>query len=272
MRRMQSHGRIDAASQEQRTTVNDDIPDDTDKEPGNTRAPPNSRAMTTARRRSGVSSQLVGRVRRSATTSVWPWAGCQTRPVVRRRLVASILIVAVVGSALVITQPWSWCPTDWSNATRIDILGSSADVTVDGTVYRVGASALLDYMPRGFTSPFELWLYQISHAERHGLGINASISAISRDALGTTEFTCFRAIHANEVWARRPTTYQIQTAADGYPPGAPSPVPNEAWRQARASDGPEWPDGESVGLELWADIRGHHYIFAVPPFALMKGL
>ncbi|HUQ41017.1 MAG TPA: hypothetical protein VM052_00800 [Candidatus Limnocylindrales bacterium] len=189
----------------------------------------------------------------------------------RRRLFASVVIVAVVVSALGIVQPWSWCPTDWRNATRVDVQGSFADVTVEGTVYRVGASALLDYMPRGFTSPFDLWLYETFHAERHGLGINASISAISRDALGTPEVTCFRAVRGNEVWSRRPTTYQVQTAADGYPPGAASPVPNEAWRQAQANDGPAWPDGETIRLEVWVDIRGHPYIFAIPPFALMRG-
>jgi hypothetical protein len=189
-----------------------------------------------------------------------------------RAVVGALLLATVVGAlALVIAQPWSWCPVDWSDATRVDLVGSSTDVTVDGTVYRVGAFALLDYMPHGFNNRFELWLYQVFHGERHPLTARASVEAISRDALGSPEFTCFRATHGADVWARRPTTYGTQTMADGYPPGAPSPVPNEAWRQASADDGPEWPAGDLVGLEVWASIRGHHYVFVLPPFALSKG-
>ena len=59
--------------------------------------------------------------------------------------------------------------------------------------------------------------------------------------------------------------------ADGYPPGAPSPTPNNAWRMATITDGPEWSDGDRIELELWATVRGRHYVFVLPPFALMRG-
>lgn len=187
-------------------------------------------------------------------------------------MLVATLVAAVIASGLVIAQPWSWCSSNWSDATRVDVLGSSADVTVSGTVYRIGASALLDYMPRDFSTPLELWVYQLLHGERHGLSVTASVEAISRAALGNPEFVCFRATHGGEIWARHPTTYATQTMADGHPPGAPSPVPNQAWRQASASDGPEWPAGEAVGLEVWVDLNGYHYTFVFSPFPLGKGL
>jgi hypothetical protein len=108
--------------------------------------------------------------------------------------------------------------------------------------------------------------------DRHPLTVTASISASSRDALGDPAFTCFRAIRGGDVWARRPTTHPTQTMADGYPPGAAPPVNNEAWRMASATDGPEWPGGETVSLELWVSANGQQYVFVLPPFALMKGL
>jgi hypothetical protein len=40
---------------------------------------------------------------------------------------------------------------------------------------------------------------------------------------------------------------------------------------ASAMDGPEWPDGGSVKLELWVSVNGAQYIFVLPPFALMRG-
>lgn len=96
---------------------------------------------------------------------------------------------------------------------------------------------------------------------RHPLGVTASISASSRDALGEPVFTCFRVTRGSETWPRRPTTYGTQTLADGYPPGAQPPTPNEAWRMAVANDGPEWPDGDRIGLELWASVDGRRYVF-----------
>jgi hypothetical protein len=80
-----------------------------------------------------------------------------------------------------------------------------------------------------------------------------------------------RVTHGSEVWARRPTTYGTQTAADGLPPGAPRPATNEAWRLAVTEDGPEWPDGDPVDVELWAIVGGRHYIFVLAPITLMKG-
>ncbi len=40
---------------------------------------------------------------------------------------------------------------------------------------------------------------------------------------------------------------------------------------ASANDGPEWPAGDRINLELWARVNGRLYIFVVPPFELMKG-
>ena len=191
--------------------------------------------------------------------------GAQLRSA-RGFVILGALTLAVIGTALVVEQPWTWCPSDWSDASRIHLGSSGGYVVLDGQEFQVGGSALLDYMPRIVTSPLDR-----APANRHGLGINASISASSRDALGDPAFTCFRVTNGSESWARRPTTYGTQTAADGYPPGAPSPVPNFAWRMASLNDGPEWPDGDRIELELWAVVGGRHYVFVLPPFSLMKG-
>src|SRR5213593_3575764 len=180
--------------------------------------------------------------------------------------VLGLLVLALSGTALVVERGWAWCPADWSGASRVDLRGSSGDVMLEGRSFRVGGSALLDYMPRIVTSPLD----QL-RAGRHPLSATASISASSREALGEPVFTCFRVTRGSEVWARRPTTYETQTLADGYPPGAQPPARNDAWRMATVNDGPEWPDGDPIGLELWASVNGRRYIFVIPPFDLMKG-
>jgi len=178
----------------------------------------------------------------------------------------AFLAVVAIGTALVLTRPAAGCPAGWSDVSRIDLGTSFGDLMLDGRPYRVGGSALLDYMPRAVISPLDRL-----RASRHPLTITATISAPSRDALGAPEFECFRAIRGGEIWAARPITYATQTLADGYPPGAQPPVNNEAWRLAVLNDGPEWPDGEQISLELWATVHGRRYIFVVPPFALMRG-
>jgi hypothetical protein len=184
----------------------------------------------------------------------------------RAFVVLGFLALALTGTALVVEQPWTWCPADWSDAARIHLSSSSGYVVLDGREFQVGGGALLDYMPRIVTSPIDQ-----ARAGRHPLSITASISASSRESLGDPSFTCFRVTRGSEVWARRPTTYGTQTMADGYPPGAPSPSPNNAWRMASTNDGPEWPDGDRIELELWATVSGRHYVFVLPPFALMRG-
>src|SRR5687768_2515360 len=179
------------------------------------------------------------------------------RSFVIRCVVSGVLVLGLITGALIFQRARPSCPTDWSEAPRVDLGGSFADVMLDGSPYRVGGSALLDFGLQ---------------ARRHPLGISASISAPSRTALGEPVFTCFRAIRDGEVWAGRPTTYGTQTMADGYPPGAQIPANNEAWRQARVDDGPEWSEGDRISLELWASIHGRPYIFVVPTFALMRGL
>ena len=174
--------------------------------------------------------------------------------------------IAVIGTAVLVEQPWTWCPTDWSDAPRIHLSSSGSYVVLDGREFQVGGDALLDYMPHIVTSPLDQ-----ARANRHPLTIVASIWASSREALGDPAFTCFQVTRGSEVWARRPTTYGTQTMADGYPPGAPSPTPNNAWRMASVNDGPEWPDGDRIDLELWASVSGRHYVFVLPPFALMRG-
>ncbi len=151
------------------------------------------------------------------------------------------------------------CPSDWSDAQRIEMTGGAAAFTVDGTAYNMSASALLNYMP--YSGP----------PSGHPLSVVAAIGAMSRDALGDAQFTCVRLTHGDELWARRPTTYEVTALADGYPPGAPSPVPNPAGRMGARGDGPEWAAGDLIGLEVWVSIRGHHYTFVGPPFALGKG-
>jgi hypothetical protein len=184
----------------------------------------------------------------------------------RTFVVLGLLGLAFVGTALVVEQPWTWCPSDWSDASRVHLSSSAGYVVLDGREFQVGGGALLDYMPRIVTSPLDQ-----ARAGRHPVSINASIGAISRDALGEPVFTCFRVRRGSDVWARRPTTYGTQTMADGYPPGAPSPTPNSAWRMASVNNGPEWPDGDRIELELWATVSGRNYVFVLPPFALMRG-
>lgn len=178
-----------------------------------------------------------------------------------------VVVLGVLGAVLVVGGPWNTlCPTDWSNASRIDLSTSSGDVVLEGRPFRVGGNALLDYMPRIVTSPFD----QL-RAGWHPLTIVATISAPSREALGDPAFTCFRATRGGEIWSRRPTTYATQTLADGDPPGAQPRARNDAWRMAVANDGPEWPSGDQISLELWASVNGRHYVFVLPPFALMRG-
>lgn len=191
--------------------------------------------------------------------------------IARRRVVLGVVLLTLIAGALVIERPWEWCPSDYGDAARIQLLGSDGDVTLDGREYRVSGTALLDYMPRALVTPLDRLLYQM-RGERHPLGVTAGISAGSRDALGDPEFTCFRATRGSDVWARRPTTHGTQQLSDALPPGGSPPARNEAWRQASANDGPEWPAGERIGLELWATVNGRHYIFVVLPFELMKGL
>jgi hypothetical protein len=186
------------------------------------------------------------------------------RRVARRYVVLAVTLLAVLASGVVIVRPWTLCPVDWTGAARVDLSGSG-DVVLDGSPFRVGGGAALDYMPRAVAPTDQV------RASQHPLGITATISAPSRDALGEPEFTCLRATHGNELWAGRPRTYGTQTLADGDPPGAPLPAINEAWRLAVLSDGPEWLAGDQIGLELWATVHGRRYVFVVPPFALMKG-
>lgn len=188
----------------------------------------------------------------------------------RRYVLLAVALLVVIGSALAITRPWTTCPTDWSSASRVELRASFGIVLLDGTPYRVGGQALLDYMPRALINPIDVVIYRL-RGERHPLAITATISAPSRVELGSPEFTCFRATRDGEVWARRPTTYGTQTLADGDPPGAQPRASNEAWRMALVNDGPEWPDGDHINLELWASVNGGRYIFVLPPIALQRG-
>ena len=187
-----------------------------------------------------------------------------------RYIVVGLMALAVLVGGLVLARPWSWCPVDWSGASRIELIAKFADVTLDGRRYRIGGDALLDYGLRVLTTPVDQLLYR-TQGERHPLTVIANISAESRDALDEPEFTCVRATLGSANWSQRPITFGTQTLADGYPPGAPPPQRNEAWRQAVAKDGPEWPAGESISLELWLSVRGQRYVVALPPFALLKG-
>ena len=177
----------------------------------------------------------------------------------------------LVGGVLILTRRSSSCRADSTTASRIELSDSSGDVLLDGRPYRIGGHAILDYMPRALLTPLDRLLYSI-RGEHHPLTIVATISASSREELGDPVFTCFRAIRGSEVWAGEPTTHPTQTMADGYPPGAPPPARNEAWRQAVTNDGPEWPSGEQIRLELSARVNGRDYVVALPPFVLMRGL
>src|SRR5438552_14609396 len=90
----------------------------------------------------------------------------------RAFVVLGFLALALTGTALVVEQPWTWCPADWSDAARIHLSSSSGYVVLDGREFQVGGGALLDYMPRIVTSPLDQ-----ARAGRHPLSITASISA-----------------------------------------------------------------------------------------------
>lgn len=187
-----------------------------------------------------------------------------------RYVLLGTALLVVIGIALAVTRPWTTCPTDWRSASRVELRASSGIVLLDGTPFRVRGNALLDYMPRALINPIDLVIYRL-RGERHPLAITATIAAPSRAELGEPEFTCFRATRGGEVWARRPTTYGTQTMADGDPPGAQPRASNEAWRMALVNDGPEWPDGDQISLELWASVNGRRYVFVLPPIALQRG-
>lgn len=177
---------------------------------------------------------------------------------VRTRAVVLVAVglAGVVGVLLLVQRDVS-CPAFWRDGDRVSISQYGADVTLGARRYRVSGSALLDHMPGG--------------DPQHPVTITASVSASSREALGDPVFTCVRVARGGEVWARRPTTHATQTMADGYPPGAPSPVPNEAWRLATAGDGPRWQPGDEITLELGLRVDGHGYVLVLPSFPLMKG-
>ena len=198
------------------------------------------------------------------------WSAFLTRVSGRRWVVLAVVMLTLIGGAFAIVQPWSGCPSDWTDASRIELPSSAGDVMLDGKPFRVGGHALLDDMPRIVDTPLERLRYQM-RGERHPLGITASISAPSRMTLGEPVFTCFRVTRDGAAWASRPTTHGVQQLSDGDPPGAQPRANNDAWRMASATDGPEWQAGDRIDLELWARVNGRHYIFVVPPFELMKG-
>lgn len=186
-----------------------------------------------------------------------------------RSLVFGVAIVAVVAAVAILASVAMTlstdCPSDPAVVSRIQIVSTTADVVLEGRPYRFSANAFLEHggtgAPSADTSP---------DANRYELAVNATISAPSRDALGQPEFTCLRAVQGTEVWSRRPMTYSTQTMADGYPPGAPAPSPNEAWRRASVRNGPTWSAGSVIDLELWITVRSRHYVVTVPSVMLVK--
>src|SRR5256885_15576774 len=73
----------------------------------------------------------------------------------RRYIVVLVLLLAVLGTAVVIERPWTWCPANWSDASRIELGGPAREVTLDGKTFRVGGSAPLDYALHAVTSPLD---------------------------------------------------------------------------------------------------------------------
>jgi hypothetical protein len=153
------------------------------------------------------------------------------------------------------------CPFELIPAQKVEIATpfGSADLQVDGRGYRVGGSgAMLDYMPRVDSGP----LARLG-PQPHPMGTTMSISALTRGDLENVAFTCVRATRGAEVWARRPSNYDIQSPQWD--------APGESWRMAAANGGPEWPAGDPVALEISVVIRGHRFVLAYPPVALLKG-
>lgn len=173
--------------------------------------------------------------------------------------IAALLITVVVSDR-------TPCPSISTRFSRIQLADATADVVLEGGSYTVSARALLDQDP--VTTSLS---YRPPEAPRHRLTISATISAQSREALGQPEIVCIRATQGADAWSQRPTTYPTQTMADGYPPGAPSPSPNVAWRRAIVRNGPMWQAGSKVDLELWLTLRGRRYIVDLPPVVLVEG-
>lgn len=193
----------------------------------------------------------------------------RVQPTQMHRLVFGAAIVAVVAAMALLTRvamsPSTECPSDSAEVSRIQLAGTTADVALEGKPYRLSANAFLEH--GGTAGPSA---YRSSDADHYELAVNATISAPSREALDQPEFTCFLAVQDSDVWSRRPMTYPTQTMADGNPPGAPAPSPNEAWRRASVRNGPTWRAGSMIDLELWITVRSRHYVVTVPSVMLVK--
>jgi hypothetical protein len=180
---------------------------------------------------------------------------------IARQAFVAILVVGLGAIALAASRIPEICPLDWSGAQRVDVTNpySSADLIVNGRTFRVGGSALLDYMPRGFSGP----LVRLGPAP-HPLNVNLSVSGPTRADLEGAAVTCVRATHGAESWSRRPQNYEIQSPQWD--------APGDSWRNASAQEGPDWPAGDAIGLEAWVIIAGHRFVLVYAPFELMKGL
>ncbi len=88
------------------------------------------------------------------------------------RVVIAAALVAFVAGAIAVARPWSWCPSDWSGAARVELPdGFGTDVVLDGKPYRIGGTALLDYAPRGVFSPMDQVVAMLRIPQRHPLTV-----------------------------------------------------------------------------------------------------
>jgi len=171
--------------------------------------------------------------------------------------VLGFLGIAVTGTALVVQQPWTWCPSDWSDAARVHLGASGGYVVLDGQEFQVGGNALLDYMPRLVTSPLDQ-----ARAGRHPLGVTASISASSRDALGDPAFTCFRVTRGSEAGhaVPRPTERRPGPMDTLRVRRRPFPITLGAWRPStmvqsgRTAIASSWSSGRRSAVDIMSSF------------------
>ena len=81
------------------------------------------------------------------------------------------------------------------------------------------------------------------------LHVSVTISADDRFVLEGVRSTCVRVTRGGEIWSRQPYTNEVMAQPnDGY------------FRWDGATQGPEWPIGDTVHLELWMETVAGRYV------------
>src|SRR5688572_22450592 len=171
----------------------------------------------------------------------------------RNTILVVVMLVVIIGVVVALARTANAaCPSDWTNVRRVPDENGRHGLGAEGPG-TIGISALLDYMPHP-NVPFN------RSDQSHPLVALVTVSS-NETELQRTTVECIRVFHGDDVWTKRPLLYPIQT----------SPSTGQAWRQAIANDGPEWPTGDAIRAEAWVTFVGRQLIFDFGSFVLMKG-